>query len=66
MRTTIDLDDSIIKNAMKITGAKTKKEVVHIALGELIRKQNQEKITKLRGTFPDMPTAANLQKLRAQ
>ena len=66
MRTTIDLDDAIIKAAMKVTGAKTKKEVVHLALDELVRKQRQENMTKLRGTFPDMLTASNLQKLRAQ
>ena len=66
MRTTIDLDDAIIKAAMKVTGAKTKKEVVHLALDELVRKQRQENMTKLRGTFPDMLTVSNLQKLRAQ
>ena len=66
MRTTIDLDDAIIKAAMKVTGAKTKKEVVHLALDELVRKQRQEKMTKIRGTFPDMLTSSNLQKLRAQ
>ncbi len=66
MRTTIDLDDSILKVAMKVSGAKTKKEVVHLALDELVRKQRQKKMIKLRGAFPNMLSTAKLQKLRSQ
>ena len=66
MRTTIDLDDSVLRAAMNITGARTKKEVIHLALDELVRKQRQKSMVKLRGAFPTMLSATKLQKLRLQ
>lgn len=36
MRTNIDIDDSLIAEAMKAIGAKTKREAVHTALTELV------------------------------
>jgi Arc/MetJ family transcription regulator len=32
MRTTIDIDDQLMKDALKATGAKTKREVVELGL----------------------------------
>lgn len=37
MRTTIEFDDKLIAKAMKQTGAKTKREAVHIALNALVK-----------------------------
>jgi Arc/MetJ family transcription regulator len=34
-RTNIDLDKALIAEAMRLSGAKTKKEVVHLGLREL-------------------------------
>ena len=36
MRTNINLDDDLVHEAFKYTGAKTKKELVHIALKKLV------------------------------
>jgi Arc/MetJ family transcription regulator len=36
MRTNIDLDDELVREALKISGAKTKKELVHLALKEFL------------------------------
>lgn len=44
MRTTLDLPNDLIKEAMEITKAKTKTEVITIALETIIR---QEKINRL-------------------
>lgn len=35
-RTNIELDDRLVSSALKMTGCKTKKEVVHLALRELV------------------------------
>lgn len=49
MRTNIDIDDVLIKEAIAISGAKTKKEVVTEALRLLVRTRQQSKVKKLRG-----------------
>jgi len=51
MRTNIVLDDKLIERAQKITGIKTKREVVHEALRLLILLNEQGKVRALRGKF---------------
>lgn len=40
MRTNIDIDDQLLKRAMKATGLKTKKAVVEEALEHLVQERN--------------------------
>lgn len=49
VRTNIVLDEALIEEAMEITGARTKKEVVHLALEELIRSRKKKSLTDLAG-----------------
>ena len=49
MRTNIVLDDELVAEAMKLTGAKTKREVVNRALRELVKRYRQRKILDLVG-----------------
>jgi Arc/MetJ family transcription regulator len=49
MRTNIVIDDSLMNEALAITGLKTKKEIVEEALKLLIQQGHQAKIRKLRG-----------------
>lgn len=49
MKTTIDIPDNLIKEAMKISKIKTKKGVVEFALKELIRKHNIFELKKYKG-----------------
>jgi Arc/MetJ family transcription regulator len=49
MRTNIVLDDKLVERAQKLTGIKTKREVVHEALRTLILLREQAKIRSLRG-----------------
>jgi Arc/MetJ family transcription regulator len=49
MRTNIVLDDKLIERAQKLTGIKTKREVVHEALRTLIFLREQAEIRSLRG-----------------
>lgn len=49
MRTNIVLDDALIEEARKLTGIKTKKELIHEALRTLIRLRQQGEVRSLRG-----------------
>ena len=49
MRTNIVIDDTLMKNAMAATGAKTKREVVEMGLKTLVNLNEQAKIKELRG-----------------
>jgi Arc/MetJ family transcription regulator len=50
MRTDVDLDDVLIREAMRISGISTKKAVLNMVLKEYIRKNNLKKILKYRGS----------------
>jgi Arc/MetJ family transcription regulator len=49
MRTNIVLDDKLVKRAQKLTGIKTKREVVNEALRTLVLLREQGEIRSLRG-----------------
>ncbi len=49
MRTNIVLDDELISDALALTGAASKREVVHIALKELVHRRKKKDLTKLFG-----------------
>jgi Arc/MetJ family transcription regulator len=49
MRTNIDLNDQLITKGLQISGLKTKKDLVHLALSEFVRRNDQKNILSLRG-----------------
>jgi len=49
MRTNIVIDDDLMNDVIRLTGVKTKREAVEIALKSLIKLKNQENIRNLRG-----------------
>ena len=49
MRTNIVLDDELTAEAMRLTGAKTKREVVELALRELVQRHAQRRLLRLKG-----------------
>jgi Arc/MetJ family transcription regulator len=49
MRTTIVIDDQLMRDALRATGLKTKREAVDQALRTLLRLRKQEDIRSLRG-----------------
>lgn len=49
MRTNIVIDDELIARAQKVTGIKTKKEVVEEGLRLLVRTRKQGELRKWRG-----------------
>jgi Arc/MetJ family transcription regulator len=48
-RTNIVLDPKLVDAGLKITGLKTRRELVDFALRELVRHQQQKKILDLKG-----------------
>ena len=48
-RTNIELEDKLVKEGMKVFKCKTKKELVHLALQELLKKEKRKEILQLRG-----------------
>ena len=49
MRTNIDIDDELIAEAARLTGIKTKKELVHQALKTLIESKKRRSLLELVG-----------------
>ena len=49
LRTNVELDEKLVKEAMKFTHKKTKKEIVNYALEELVKRFKRKKILELEG-----------------
>jgi Arc/MetJ family transcription regulator len=49
MRTNIVIDDKLMEDALKATGARTKREVVELGLRALVQLKQQERIRGFRG-----------------
>jgi len=49
MRTNIVIDDELMSDAIRLTGVKTKREAVELALKSLIELKKQENIKNFRG-----------------
>jgi Arc/MetJ family transcription regulator len=49
MRTNIEIDDQLMADALKVSGARTKREAVDIALQFFVRIKRQASIRDLKG-----------------
>ena len=49
MRTNIVIDDKLMRDALKATGLKTKREAVEMGLRTLLRLRQQEEVRRYRG-----------------
>jgi Arc/MetJ family transcription regulator len=49
MRTNIVLDDDLVREGFRLTEARTKRELVHMALKELIRVRRKRNLVELVG-----------------
>jgi Arc/MetJ family transcription regulator len=50
MRTTLNIDDSLLRNAERLTGVKEKTALVRLGLEALIAKESARRLAKLGGT----------------
>ena len=60
-RTNIELDDRLVKEGMRRFACRSKRELVHLALSELLRDAKRKEILALRG---EVRWDANLENLR--
>jgi Arc/MetJ family transcription regulator len=49
MRTNIVIDDRLMKEALKLSGYKTKKKLIHKALEEFIQNRKRRDLSELKG-----------------
>jgi Arc/MetJ family transcription regulator len=60
-RTNIELDDRLVSRGLRIFKCKSKRELVHLALTELLKRAEQREILQLRG---HVKWEADLEELR--
>jgi Arc/MetJ family transcription regulator len=63
MKTTMNLNDKIINETIRLSGIKKRKEIVHIALREFNRKLKRARLIKLAGAGL-IEDAYNIEKIR--
>ena len=49
MRTNIEIDDKLMKDTLRATGLKTKREAVELGLRTVLLLRQQERVRELRG-----------------
>ncbi len=52
MRTNIEINDELMRDTLRATGLKTKREAVELGLRTLLRLHRQESIRRFRGKLP--------------
>ncbi|MGC1521629.1 MAG: type II toxin-antitoxin system VapB family antitoxin [Steroidobacteraceae bacterium] len=52
MRTNIVIDEKLMKETLRLTGLKTKREAVELGLRTIVRLRKQEAIRRFRGKLP--------------
>ena len=64
MKTTIDIPRSELLDAIRFTGAKTKREAVVAAIADFNQRRRIATLAKFAGTCPDLMTADDLREQR--
>ena len=62
MRTTLNLDDEILRTVQEETGARTKTQAVHEVLKDYVRRKKVEKLIELQGKVRFSVDARTLRK----
>lgn len=65
-KTTVLIDETLMKEALRVTHLKTKKEVIEKGLKELLKMKNRELLRKELGTFDIDLSLDELEKRRAE
>jgi Arc/MetJ family transcription regulator len=66
MKTTIDIPEKELRDAMKYTGARSKREAVVAALVDFNRRQRLQRLAQQFGTFEDFLSQEELQRMREE
>jgi Arc/MetJ family transcription regulator len=54
MRTTLDLDEELVRRALAETGAKSKTEVIEMGLRSLLEREARKRLKQLHGSHLDV------------
>jgi Arc/MetJ family transcription regulator len=63
-KTTVVIDEKLLKDAIEVIGARSKKEAIEAGLRALVREYNREALRRELGTFDIEPTLDELERLR--
>lgn len=63
-KTTVHIDETLLAEAIKATGAKTQKEAIEAGLKYLVQRKNREALRNELGTFDIDLTLEELERLR--
>lgn len=66
MKTTVDIPEKELREAIRHTGAKTKREAVVIALTEFNRRRRLQKLAASFGTLDELMTPEELRRMREE
>lgn len=64
MKTTIDIPQEELKEAIKYTGAKTKRDAVVFAIKDFNKRKKLAELARMLGTFKDFMTQDDLKNMR--
>lgn len=64
MKTTVDIPDDELADAMRFTRARTKRGAIVTAIAEFNRRRRMAELTKRAGNYTDIMTADELQRAR--
>jgi hypothetical protein len=64
MKTTIDIPQEELREAIKYTGAKTKRDAVVFAIKDFNKRKRLAELAKMLGTFKDFMTQDDLKNMR--
>jgi Arc/MetJ family transcription regulator len=54
MRTTINLDDKLIEEAMRVTGVRERTALIHEGLRALVTRESARRLARLGGSEPQL------------
>lgn len=66
MKTTVDIPEDELKDAIRFTQAKTKREAIVGAIADFNRRMRMAELVQYAGTCPDLITPQELQTARRQ
>jgi Arc/MetJ family transcription regulator len=66
VKTTVVIDDNLLRDAVKAAGVKTKREAIELGLKELVRKKNLKALKEELGTYDLDSSLEELERLRSE
>jgi hypothetical protein len=64
VKTTVDIPDHELEDAIRFTNARTKREAIVTAIVDFNRRRRMAELARRAGSCPDLMTADELQRLR--